>query len=329
MSRQIPGFECSVAHLLILKKKKIQCVVTNTLKMSDVSSKIFHLSPNCLDVCLKVSSGTGLQMLKRNIEQWSLAWQMLLASCNTISKFQNQFSTFFLFRLESQMFCTTIHRNICDLSLHIPNIKGIRVHWLALGVNVQCECDAEGYRTEAKHTSCALAYDASHVMPVAPTRCSTLTEKNSCYSRMSWPETAVPVPVATSNALIQSVFSGIISIGSDQIRSAKVRVHLSDQSSYCLIINTFLLHGNLSFSISNKDRHRRDQSPQCLFIMVLSTALQAFCSQGFDPSHLSGCFAWGCKFLLEIAKHKVRCTKAIKRTANNSLQWLLSQGSCS
>ena len=59
--------------------------------------------------------------------------------------------------------------------------------------------------------------------------------------------------------------------------------------------------------------------------MVLSTALQAFCSQGFDPSHPSGCFARGCKFLLEIAKHKVGRTKAIKRAANNSLRWLLSQ----
>lgn len=77
--------------------------------------------------------------------------------------------------------------------------------------------------------------------------------------------------------------------------------------------------------LTSTDRRRDQQQngPQCLFMMVLSTALQTFCSQVLTPGP-SGRFAWGCKFLLEIADGKVSITKAIKRIANNLLQCLLS-----
>lgn len=89
--------------------------------------------------------------------------------------------------------------------------------------------------------------------------------------------------------------------------------------------NKYLLISCLAY-LTSTDR-RWDQwhnEPQCLFIMVLSTALQAFCSQVLTYSP-SGRFAWGCKFLLEIAEAKVSSTKTIKRIANNLLRCLLSQ----
>lgn len=96
--------------------------------------------------------------------------------------------------------------------------------------------------------------------------------------------------------------------------------------------NRIYLPCAVSCFISSKDKQEMgsvaEWAPVSVHYDPFNSTLSSFVLRSW-PHSPSGCFAWGCKFLLEMAKPKVSSTEAIKRITNNLLQCLFISGSCS